>query len=132
MVRALWPDAVEPMSMGRLSRWLEAGSSHLDASRASAARAGAYLALHLAKSCLEHDANGNVVPANLFHLQPYDAEGNSVEAAFEEEAAESSSEAYVDSTARGGEGASTSRVAGDGEATTSGAVVGATDGAAAP
>ncbi|KAE8814004.1 hypothetical protein D1007_08641 [Hordeum vulgare] len=50
MVRELWPEAVEPASMSRLSRSLEASSSRLDAWRASAARAGAYLALRLAKS----------------------------------------------------------------------------------
>lgn len=50
MVKALWPNAVEPTSMSRLSRWLEASSSRLDAWRASAARAGAYMALCLAKS----------------------------------------------------------------------------------
>ncbi|KAE8817336.1 hypothetical protein D1007_05030 [Hordeum vulgare] len=50
MGKALWPDAVEPSSMSRLSRWLEADSSRLDSSRALAARAGAYPALRLAKS----------------------------------------------------------------------------------
>ncbi|KAE8804768.1 hypothetical protein D1007_19183 [Hordeum vulgare] len=49
-VKALWPNAVEPASMSRLSRWLEASSSRLDAWRVSATRAGAYMALHLAKS----------------------------------------------------------------------------------
>ncbi|KAI4993869.1 hypothetical protein ZWY2020_008182 [Hordeum vulgare] len=50
MVKALWSDAVEPTSISRPSRWLEAGSSLLDAWHASAARAGAYIELHLAKS----------------------------------------------------------------------------------
>ncbi|KAE8810760.1 hypothetical protein D1007_12483 [Hordeum vulgare] len=49
MVTALWPDAVELASMSRLSRWLEAGNSRLDAWRASATPAGAYMALRLAK-----------------------------------------------------------------------------------
>ncbi|KAE8789721.1 hypothetical protein D1007_36089 [Hordeum vulgare] len=49
MVKALWSDAVEPSSMSRLSRWLEAGSSRLNAWSTSAARAGAHLALRLAK-----------------------------------------------------------------------------------
>lgn len=47
---ALWPDGVEPTSMSRLSRWLAAGEDRLDAWRASAVCAGAYMALHLAKS----------------------------------------------------------------------------------
>ncbi|KAI5016584.1 hypothetical protein ZWY2020_006435 [Hordeum vulgare] len=50
MVAALWPDGVEPVSMSRLPRWLAAGGERLDACRASAARAGAYMALRLAKS----------------------------------------------------------------------------------
>ncbi|KAE8778689.1 hypothetical protein D1007_48378 [Hordeum vulgare] len=50
MINAVWPNAVEPASMSRLSRWLEDGSSRLDAWRASVARAGAYMALRLAKS----------------------------------------------------------------------------------
>ncbi|KAI4977997.1 hypothetical protein ZWY2020_014551 [Hordeum vulgare] len=145
------------------------GNSRLDAWRTSAARAGGYLALRLAKSWyqnldlgklaaqraslkeellaledqlqvrasgiasfaawdefgLEHDADGNVVLEDMFYMQPYDAEGSSAEADFEEEAADSSSKAYADSTtkngvagARGRDGASTSGVAGDGEATT--------------
>ncbi|KAE8803520.1 hypothetical protein D1007_20595 [Hordeum vulgare] len=50
MIKALWPEAVEPASVSRLSRWLAAGDDRLDAWRASAARAGAYMALRLAKS----------------------------------------------------------------------------------
>ncbi|KAE8820489.1 40S ribosomal protein S5-1 [Hordeum vulgare] len=50
MVKGLWPNAVEPAAMSRLSRWLEAGSSRLDAWRESAARDRAYMALRLAKS----------------------------------------------------------------------------------
>ncbi|KAE8789938.1 hypothetical protein D1007_35907 [Hordeum vulgare] len=50
MVAALWPDGMEPASMSRLSRWLAAGEDRLDACRASAARAGAYMARRLAKS----------------------------------------------------------------------------------
>ena len=169
--------------MSRLSRWLAPGGDRLGARRASAARAGAYVALRLAKSWhrnpdlgkliaqrdglegelqamedqlrmrasgivsfaasddlnLERDEEGNVVPEDLFHLQPYEADGSSAEAALEEEAADSSSEAYADSAARdgaggsrGGDGAAASGVAGDGEATTSGAAAGAIDEAATP
>ncbi|KAI4976081.1 hypothetical protein ZWY2020_049688 [Hordeum vulgare] len=50
MVVALWPDGVEPASMSWLARWLAAGGDRLDAWRASAARAGGYMALRLAKS----------------------------------------------------------------------------------
>ncbi|KAE8787668.1 hypothetical protein D1007_38371 [Hordeum vulgare] len=50
MIRAMWPEAVEPASLSRMSRWLEAGSTCLDAWRTSAARASAYLALRLALS----------------------------------------------------------------------------------
>ncbi|KAI4972808.1 hypothetical protein ZWY2020_003733 [Hordeum vulgare] len=50
MVRTMWPDGVEPASISRLSHWLAAGKDHLDAWRASAARAGAYMALLLDKS----------------------------------------------------------------------------------
>ena len=50
MVAALWPEGVEPASMSRLARWLAAGGERLDAWHASAARAGAYMALRLAKS----------------------------------------------------------------------------------
>ncbi|KAI4981165.1 hypothetical protein ZWY2020_021650 [Hordeum vulgare] len=50
MVAALWHDGMEPASMSRLSRWLAAGEDRLDACRASAARAGAYMAWRLAKS----------------------------------------------------------------------------------
>ncbi|KAE8817990.1 hypothetical protein D1007_04349 [Hordeum vulgare] len=50
MIKALWPDAVEPASMSRLSHRLEAGSSRLDVWRASPARARAYMALRLDKS----------------------------------------------------------------------------------
>ncbi|KAE8809366.1 hypothetical protein D1007_14045 [Hordeum vulgare] len=50
MVKALWANVVEPASMSRLARWLKAQSSRLDAWRASAARAGAYMALWLARS----------------------------------------------------------------------------------
>lgn len=88
---------------------------------------------------LDRDADGNVVREDLFYLQPYDTDGNSAEAAFEEEVADSSSEAYADSTvkdgaegSRGEDGASASGVAGDGEATASGATAGAADGAATP
>ncbi|KAE8778476.1 hypothetical protein D1007_48610 [Hordeum vulgare] len=50
MVAALWPERVEPASMGRLARWLAVGGERLDAWRASVARSGAYMALRLAKS----------------------------------------------------------------------------------
>ncbi|KAE8800271.1 hypothetical protein D1007_24260 [Hordeum vulgare] len=50
MIKAMWPDAVELVSMRRLSRWLEAGNSRLDVRRVSAARGGAYMALRMAKS----------------------------------------------------------------------------------
>ncbi|KAE8767861.1 hypothetical protein D1007_60733 [Hordeum vulgare] len=50
MLRALWPGAVQPESMSRLSRWLEAGSARLGNWRASAARDGVYMALWVAKS----------------------------------------------------------------------------------
>ncbi|KAI5017949.1 hypothetical protein ZWY2020_042837 [Hordeum vulgare] len=41
---------MEPASMSRLARWLAAGGERLDAWRSCAARAGAYMALRLAKS----------------------------------------------------------------------------------
>ncbi|KAI5000685.1 hypothetical protein ZWY2020_010644 [Hordeum vulgare] len=50
MVAALCPEGVEPASMSRLARWLAAGGERVDAWRASAVRAGAYMALRLAKS----------------------------------------------------------------------------------
>ncbi|KAI4987836.1 hypothetical protein ZWY2020_028594 [Hordeum vulgare] len=50
MVAALWPDGVEPASMSRLARRLAAGEDRLDAWCASDERAGAYMALRLAKS----------------------------------------------------------------------------------
>ncbi|KAE8806138.1 hypothetical protein D1007_17740 [Hordeum vulgare] len=50
MIKALWPEAVEPASVSRLSRGLAAGGNRLDTWRASAARARAYMALRLAKS----------------------------------------------------------------------------------
>ncbi|KAE8815245.1 hypothetical protein D1007_07375 [Hordeum vulgare] len=50
MVATLWPDGVEPASMSRLARWVAAGGERLDAWRASAAQARAYMALRLTKS----------------------------------------------------------------------------------
>ncbi|KAI5008402.1 hypothetical protein ZWY2020_009450 [Hordeum vulgare] len=50
MVAALWPSGMEPASMSRLARWLAARDECLDVWRASAARAGAYMALRLAMS----------------------------------------------------------------------------------
>ncbi|KAE8781742.1 eukaryotic translation initiation factor 1 [Hordeum vulgare] len=43
-------EGVEPAFMSRLARWLAVGGERLDAWHASAARAGAYMALRLAKS----------------------------------------------------------------------------------
>ena len=50
MVAALWPGAVAPSSVSRLARWLEAGAARLNAWRASAARAGADMALGIVLS----------------------------------------------------------------------------------
>ncbi|KAI4990935.1 hypothetical protein ZWY2020_039306 [Hordeum vulgare] len=50
MVAALWPEGVEPASMSRLAHWLAVGGERMDAWRASATRARAYMALRLAKS----------------------------------------------------------------------------------
>ncbi|KAI5006211.1 hypothetical protein ZWY2020_033454 [Hordeum vulgare] len=169
MIKALWPEAMEPASMSRLSRWLAAGDDRLDAWCASAARVGADMALGLAKSwyrnldlgklvtqrdgleaelqavdeqlCvrasdiasyaawdelnLERCEDDNVVPEDLHGLQPYDANGSSDEAAHAVEDAASSGEAYADSAkdraerSRGGDGATASGAAVDGEASTS-------------
>ncbi|KAE8768696.1 hypothetical protein D1007_59793 [Hordeum vulgare] len=61
MVAALWPDGVELASMSRLARWLAAGEDRLDAWHASAARAGAYMALRLAKSWYRNLGLGKLV-----------------------------------------------------------------------
>ncbi|KAI4981932.1 hypothetical protein ZWY2020_022424 [Hordeum vulgare] len=61
MVKALWPEGVEQASMSRLSRWLAAGEDRLDAWRASIARAGAYMALRLAKSWYRNRDLGKLV-----------------------------------------------------------------------
>ncbi|KAI4973254.1 hypothetical protein ZWY2020_028962 [Hordeum vulgare] len=50
LVRTLWPNTVEPASVSLLSRWLEAGSGRVSPWHASAARAGAFMALRVAKS----------------------------------------------------------------------------------
>ncbi|KAI4990494.1 hypothetical protein ZWY2020_038857 [Hordeum vulgare] len=134
--------------MSRLARWLAAGGERLDAWRASATRAGAYMALRLAKSryrnldlgklAAQRDGSG-VIPEDLHGLQPYDPDGSFGEAAHAvDPAAASSGVAYADSggdgagSPREGDGATASGAAGDGEATTSGAAAGATDEAAAP
>ena len=87
---------------------------------------------------LERGEGANVIPADLHGLQPYDADGSSDEAAREVENAASSDESYADSAVdgaespRGGDGATASGAADDGEATTSRAAARATDEAAAP
>ncbi|KAE8788753.1 hypothetical protein D1007_37179 [Hordeum vulgare] len=62
MIRPLWPDAVEPASMSRLSYWLAAGGDRLDAWRVSAARDGAYMALRLAEPWYRNLDLGKLVP----------------------------------------------------------------------
>lgn len=45
LARALWPEAVMPENTTRIARWLEAAPERLEAWKASAARAGAEMAL---------------------------------------------------------------------------------------
>ncbi|KAI4981337.1 hypothetical protein ZWY2020_021822 [Hordeum vulgare] len=143
MVKDLWPDSMEPVLMSRLSRWLAAGVD------ASATRAGAYMALRLAKSWYQNLDLGKLVAqcdGSEGELQAVEEElrvwasdiASFDEAAREVEDAASSGEAYADSaedeaeSPHGGDGATASGAAGDGEATTPGAAAGATNEAAAP
>lgn len=86
---------------------------------------------------LEREADGNVIPEDQFQLALHDVDGSSDETAFKD--ADSSNEAYPDSTARGGaegtradDGTSTSGRVGDAGASASGAAgdAGAVGGAA--
>ncbi|KAI4995861.1 hypothetical protein ZWY2020_037949 [Hordeum vulgare] len=142
MVKALWPDAVEPASMSRLSCWLEVGSARLDAWQKCAGSEAELAAVEdelqvwasdiasfatCNEFSLERDADGSVAPEDQFQLALHDANGTSNETTFED--ADSSNEAYADSIAKGGaedaragDITSTSGRAGNAGASASGAV----------
>ncbi|KAI4980535.1 hypothetical protein ZWY2020_021020 [Hordeum vulgare] len=50
LVRTLWPDTVQPHCVRRLARWLEAGSAHVNACRASADLDCAEMVINFVKS----------------------------------------------------------------------------------